>query len=174
MKRIKGFIRTGASDLARAAMEAGKGLVLELHKILDEVKNVTDAERLATRRTKAGKFDITRAKMFFEDGAVNAQVVAAVQDKLAEMAFGGVNFFVLVRYVLLVLFFFALTLVSSTIKADSVLRQQWPRGMYSKVSLASRLDAGEVCIIIHASVACPMAPARLVDKGGAQGHGVSV
>ena len=40
-------------------------------------------------------------------------------------------------------FFFVPALVSSAIKANSVLRQQWPRGMYSKVSLATRLDAGE-------------------------------
>ena len=39
--------------------------------------------------------------------------------------------------------FFVPTLVSSAIKADSVLRQQRPRGMYSKVSLATGLDAGE-------------------------------
>ena len=43
-------------------------------------------------------------------------------------------------------FFFVLTLVSSAIKADSVLRQQWPRGMYSKVSLATGLDAGEAVL----------------------------
>ena len=34
-------------------------------------------------------------------------------------------------------FFLVPTLVSSAIKADSVLRQQWPRGMCSKVSLAT-------------------------------------
>ena len=38
------------------------------------------------------------------------------------------------------LFFFP-TLVSSAIKADSVLRQQWPRGMYNKVSLTNGWDA---------------------------------
>ena len=36
--------------------------------------------------------------------------------------------------------------MSSAIKADSVLRQQWPRGMYSKVSLATGLDAGEAVL----------------------------
>ena len=41
---MKGFIETGASDLAWAAREAGKAPVLELHKILDEVKNVPHAE----------------------------------------------------------------------------------------------------------------------------------
>ena len=61
---IKGFIETAASDLAKAAREAGKALVLELHQILDEVKNVPHAERLAPRPTKAGKFDITGGKMF--------------------------------------------------------------------------------------------------------------
>ena len=35
--------------------------------------------------------------------------------------------------------FFVPTLVSSAIKVDSVLRQQWPRGMYSKVRLATGL-----------------------------------
>ena len=98
---IKGFIETGASDLARAAREAGKALFLELHKILDEVKNVPHAERLAPRPTKAGKFDITGGKMFFEDSALHARVVAALRDNLAEVAFGGVKFFVLVRYILL-------------------------------------------------------------------------
>ena len=44
------------------------------------------------------------------------------------------------------IFFFVPTLVSSAIKADSVLRQQWPRGMYSKVSLATGLDAGEAVL----------------------------
>ena len=47
---------------------------------------------------------------------------------------------------LLFCFFFVPTLVSSAIKADSVLRQQWPRGMYSKVSLATWLDAGEAVL----------------------------
>ena len=42
--------------------------------------------------------------------------------------------------------FFVPTLVGSAIKADSVLRQQWPRGMYSKVSLASGLHAGEAVL----------------------------
>ena len=98
---IKGFIETGASDLAQAAREVGKAMVLELHKILDEVKNVPHAERLAPRPTKALKFDITGGKMFFEDSALHAQVVAALRDNLAEVAFGGVKFFVSVRYVLL-------------------------------------------------------------------------
>ena len=43
-------------------------------------------------------------------------------------------------------FLFVPTLLSSVIKADSVLRQQWPRGMYSKVSLATGLDAGEAVL----------------------------
>ena len=43
-------------------------------------------------------------------------------------------------------FFFVPTLVSLAIKADSVLRQQWPRGMYGKVSLATGLDAGEAVL----------------------------
>ena len=46
----------------------------------------------------------------------------------------------------LLVFFFVPTLVRSAIKADSVLRQQWPRGMYSKVSLATGLDAGEAVL----------------------------
>ena len=61
---IKGFIETGASDFVWASREAGKALVLELHEILDEVKNVPHAQRLAPRPTKAGKFDITGAKRF--------------------------------------------------------------------------------------------------------------
>ena len=90
---IKGFIETGAWDLARAAREAGKALVLELHKILDEVKNVPHAERLAPRPTKAVKFDITGGKMFFQDSALHARVVAALRDKSPEVAFGGVEVF---------------------------------------------------------------------------------
>ena len=43
-------------------------------------------------------------------------------------------------------FFFVPTLVSSAFKADGRLRQQWPRGMYSKVGLATGLDAGEAVL----------------------------
>ena len=44
-------------------------------------------------------------------------------------------------------FFFSLpTLVSSAIKADSVLRQQRPRGMYSKVSLTIGWGAGKAVL----------------------------
>ena len=43
-------------------------------------------------------------------------------------------------------FFFFPTLVSSAIKADSVLRQQRPRGMYSKVSLTNGWDAGKAVL----------------------------
>ena len=43
-------------------------------------------------------------------------------------------------------FFFLPTLVSSAIKADSVLRQQRPRGMYSKVSLTNGWDAGKAVL----------------------------
>ena len=44
-------------------------------------------------------------------------------------------------------FFFPLpTLVTSAIKADSVLRQQRPRGMYSKVSLTNGWDAGKAVL----------------------------
>ena len=76
-------------------------MVLELQKIFDEVKNVPHAKHLAPWPTKAGKFDIAGGKMFFEDSAFHARVVAALWDNLAEVAFGGVKFFVLVRYVLL-------------------------------------------------------------------------
>ena len=92
---------TGAPDVARVAWEVGRALVLELHKFLDEVKNGPHAERLAPRPTKVGKFDITRGKLFFYDGALHAQVVAMLRDKLPEVAFEGVKLFVLVRYVLL-------------------------------------------------------------------------
>ena len=44
------------------------------------------------------------------------------------------------------LFFFVPTLVSSAIKTDTVLRQQWPRRMYSNVSLGTGLDAGEAVL----------------------------
>ena len=62
---LKILIQSGAPDAARAAKDAGKALVLELHKLLDEVKNVPHGERLAPRPTKAGKFDITGGKMSF-------------------------------------------------------------------------------------------------------------
>ena len=95
------FDETRALDFARAAREAGKALVLELHKILDEVKKVPHVELLAPQPTEAGKFDITGGKMFLEDSALHARVVAALRDNLAEVAFEGLKFFVLVRYVLL-------------------------------------------------------------------------
>ena len=44
------------------------------------------------------------------------------------------------------LFFFVLTLVSSAIKADSVLTQQWPRDMYSKVSFTNGWHAGKAVL----------------------------
>ena len=43
-------------------------------------------------------------------------------------------------------FFFVPTLVSSAIKADIVLRQQWPRGKYSKVILTNGWDAGKAVL----------------------------
>ena len=63
--KIKCFIDIGALDVARAAREAGKALVLELHKVFDWVKNVPHPEHLAPRPTKAGKFNLTGGKMFF-------------------------------------------------------------------------------------------------------------
>ena len=48
---LKDLIENGEPDVARAARDAGKALVLELHKLLDEVKNVPHAERLAPRPT---------------------------------------------------------------------------------------------------------------------------
>ena len=36
-ERLKDLIENGAPDVARAARDAGKALVLELHKLLDEV-----------------------------------------------------------------------------------------------------------------------------------------
>ena len=49
---FKDLIGNGAPDVARAATDARKALVLELHKLSDEVKNVPHAERLAPRPTK--------------------------------------------------------------------------------------------------------------------------
>ena len=62
---LKDLIENGAPDVAHSARDAGKALVLELHKLLDEVKKVPHAEWLAPRPTKAGKFDIRGGKMFF-------------------------------------------------------------------------------------------------------------
>ena len=98
---LKGLIENGAPDVARAARDAGKALVLELHKLLDEVKNVPHAERLAPRRTKAGKFDITGGKMFFEDTAFHGRVVAVLRDNLPNLAFSGVKIFLSMKHVLL-------------------------------------------------------------------------
>ena len=100
---LKDLIESGAPDVARAARDAGKALVSELHKLLDEVKNVPHAERLARRRTKAGKFDIVGGKMFFEDSALHRRVVAVLRDNLPDMAFGGVNFFLLMKHGLCVI-----------------------------------------------------------------------
>ena len=98
---LKDLIENGEPDVARAARDAGKALVLELHKLLDEVKNAPHAERLAPRPTKAGKFDITGGKMFFEDSALHGRVVAVLRDNLPEVAFGGVKFFLLMKHLLL-------------------------------------------------------------------------
>ena len=98
---LKDLIENGAPDVARAAREAGKALVLEHHKLLDEVKNVPHAERLAPRPTKAGKFDMIGGKFFFEDSALHGGVVAVLQDNLPDVAFGGVRFFLLITHVLL-------------------------------------------------------------------------
>ena len=49
---LKDLIENGAPNVARAARDAGKAWVLELHKLLDEVKNVPHAERLAPRPEK--------------------------------------------------------------------------------------------------------------------------
>ena len=98
---LKDLIENSAPDVARAARDAGKAFVLELHKLLDEVKNVRHAERLAPRPTKAGKFDITGGKMFFEDSALHGPFVAVLRDNLPDVAFGGVKFFLLMKHVLL-------------------------------------------------------------------------
>ena len=98
---LKGLIENGAPDVARAARDAGKALVLELHKLLDEVKNVPHADRLAPRPTKARKFDITGGKMFFEDSALHGRVMAVLWDNVSDVAFGGVKFFLLMKHVLL-------------------------------------------------------------------------
>ena len=98
---LKDLIENGAPDVARAPRDAGKALVLELHKLFDEVKNVPHAERLAPRPTKARKFDITGGKMFFEDSALHGRVVAVLRDSLPDVAFGGVKFFLLMKHVLL-------------------------------------------------------------------------
>ena len=98
---LKDLIENGKPDVSRAARDAGKALVLELHKLLDEVKNVPHAERLAPRPTKAGIFDITAGKMFFEDSALRGRVVAVLRDNLPDVAFGGVKFFLLMKHVLL-------------------------------------------------------------------------
>ena len=98
---LKDLIENGEIDVARAARDAGKALVLELHKLCDDVKNIPHAERLAPRPTKAGQFDITGGKMFFEDSALHGRVVAVLRDNLPDVAFGGVKFFLLMKHVLL-------------------------------------------------------------------------
>ena len=39
--------------------------------------------------------------MFFEDSALHGRVVAIVRDNLPDVAFGGVNFFLVMKHVLL-------------------------------------------------------------------------
>ena len=97
---LKDLIKNGAPDVARAARDAGKALVLELHNLLDEVNIVSHAERLAPRPTKAGKFDITSGKIFLEDSALRGRVVAVLRDNVPDVAFGGVKFFLLMKHVL--------------------------------------------------------------------------
>ena len=97
---LKILIENGASHVARAAKDARKALVLVLQKLLDEVKNSPHAERLAPRPTKAGKFDITCGKMIFEDSALHGRVVAVLRDNPSDVAFGGVEFFLLMKHVL--------------------------------------------------------------------------
>ena len=103
MKRVdetlKDLIENGASNVAHAARDAGKALVLELHSILNEVKNVPHAERLAPRPTKAGTFDIAGGRMFFEDRALHGPLVAVLRDNLPGVAFDGVKVFLLVKHV---------------------------------------------------------------------------
>ena len=89
---LKDLIENSAHDVARAARDAGKALVLELHKLLDEVKNFLHAERLAPRPTKAGKFDITGGKMFFDDSALHGRVMAVLRDNLPDVALEALNF----------------------------------------------------------------------------------
>ena len=98
---MKDLSENGAPGVARAAKNAGKAWVLELQKLLDEVKNVPHAERFAPRPTKAGKFHITDGKMFFGDSALHGLVVAVLRDNLPDVAFGGVKFFPLMKHVLL-------------------------------------------------------------------------
>ena len=98
---LNDLIENGAPDVARAARDTGKALGSEPHKLLDEVKNVPHAERFSPRPTKAGKFDITGGKIFFEDSASHGGVVAVLRDNPPDVAFGGVNFFLLLKHLLL-------------------------------------------------------------------------
>ena len=73
--------------------------MLELHKILDAVKNMPHAECLAPRPTKGGKFDMTGGgEIFLEDSALHPWVGAAMWDNLPEVTFGGVKLSISVRY----------------------------------------------------------------------------
>ena len=98
---LEDLVENGAPNAARAARDAGKVLVLELHKLFDEVKYVPHAERLAPRPTKAGKFDIKGGKMFFEGSALHGRVVAVLRDNLPNVALGGISFLLLLKHVLL-------------------------------------------------------------------------
>ena len=97
---FKDSIENGEPDIARAARDAEKALVLGLHKLLDEVKNIPHAEYLPPRPTKAGKFDITGGKIFFEDSALHGRVLAVLRDNVPDVAFCGVKFFPLMKRVL--------------------------------------------------------------------------
>ena len=98
---LKHLIENSAPHVARAARDERKACVLELHKLMDEVKNLPHAERLAPRPTKAGKFDMTGGKIFFEDSALHGRVLAVLRDNLPDVAFGDVKFFLLMKHVLL-------------------------------------------------------------------------
>ena len=89
---LKNLIENGAPDVARATRDTCKALVLELHKLLDQVKNVPRAKRLAPRPTNAGKFDITGGKILFENSGLLGPVVSVLRDNLPDVAFGGVKF----------------------------------------------------------------------------------
>ena len=70
------LMKNSATNIARAAREARKALVLELHKLLEERKNIPHAKRLAPWQTE--KFDTIGGKMFFANIALHARVVAVL------------------------------------------------------------------------------------------------
>ena len=98
---IQSLIEMSAPDVAHATRKAGKALVALAASQNFRLSGKCGPWRALGTTANKGRNVITGGKMFLEDSALHAQVVAALRDKLPKMVLDGVNLFVLVRYVLL-------------------------------------------------------------------------